>query len=104
MERSKKIIGAGLALAAVAAAATYFLTGRRGAKNREKIAGWTLDMKAEVLRGMRKLKILNREAYYALVDEAAARYKRLGRVGAAELTHLTEELRGAWAHIGRQLK
>lgn len=104
MERSKKMIGAGLALAAVAAAATYFLTGKRGRANREKIAAWTLDMKAEVLRGMKKLEILNREAYHALVDEVAARYRRVGRVSASELAHLTEELKGAWAHIGRQLK
>lgn len=104
MERSKKMIGAGLALAAVAAAATYFLTGKRGRENREKIAAWTLDMKAEVLRGMRRLKLMNREAYLALVDETAARYQRVGRVSAAEMRHITEELKGAWSHISRQLK
>lgn len=103
MERSKKI-GAGLALAAVAAAAVYFLAGKRGKENREKIAAWTLDMKAEVLRRMRQLKVVNREAYHELVDEAAARYARVGRVGAAELEHLTAEMKGAWAHIVRQLR
>ena len=72
MERSKKAIGAGIALAAIAAAATYFLTGRRGRENCEKIAAWTLDMKAEVLRRMKQLKLLNREAYHTVVDEAQA--------------------------------
>jgi uncharacterized phage-associated protein len=104
MERSKKAIGAGIALAAVAAAATYFLTGKRGRENREKIAAWTLDMKAEVLRRMRQLKLLNREAYHTVVDEVAARYQRVGRVSASELEHLTRELKGAWTHISRQLK
>lgn len=104
MEKSKKLVGAGIALAAIAAAATYFLSGKRGRENREKIAAWTLDMKAEVLRRMRQLKTLNREAYLALVDEVAARYQRVGRVSTAEMRHLTAEVKGAWAHISRQLK
>ena len=104
MKKSEKMMGAGLALAAVAAAAAYFLTGRRGRDNREKIAVWTLKMKGEVLEKMKKMKEINKEAYYALVDEAAARYERVGRVGATELKHLTEELKGAWTHIIRQLK
>ena len=42
MEKSKKMLSAGIAVAAVAAAATYFLTGKRGEKNRAKIEAWTL--------------------------------------------------------------
>ncbi|OGR77516.1 MAG: hypothetical protein A2X32_01195 [Elusimicrobia bacterium GWC2_64_44] len=103
MEKSKKVIGAGLMVAAVAAA-TYFLTGKRGRANREKISAWTLDLKAEVLRRMRQLKVMNREVYHELVDEVAARYQRVGRVSSAEMRHLTEEVKGAWTHISRQLK
>ncbi len=103
MERSKKI-GAGIVLAAIAAAGVYFLTGKRGRENREKIASWTLDMKAEVLRGMKRLQTMNREAYYALVDAVAVRYQRVGRAGADEMKHLVNELKGAWTHISRQLK
>lgn len=104
MDRSKKAIGAGIVLAAIAAAATYFLTGPRGRENRGKIAAWTLDMKAEVLRRMKQVKILNREAYHTVVDEVAARYQRVGRVSSSEMRHLTQELKGAWSHISRQLK
>ncbi|OGR44579.1 MAG: hypothetical protein A2X35_00520 [Elusimicrobia bacterium GWA2_61_42] len=104
MEKSKKAIGAGIALAAIAAAATYFLTGKRGIENRAKIEAWTLKMKGEVLIKMRELKVLNREAYCALVDEVAVRYERVGRVSAAEMRHLTEELKGAWSHISKQIK
>lgn len=100
----KKTIGTGLALAAVAAAATYFLTGKRGRENREKIEAWTLDMKAEVLRKMKQLEILNKEAYYALVDAVAVRYERVNRVGAEEMKHIANEIKGAWGHIARQLK
>ena len=102
--KSKKVIGAGIALAAIAAAATYFLTGKRGVENRAKIEAWTLKMKGEVLEKMKKMKEMNKEAYYELVDEVAVRYARVGRVGAAEMKHMTEELKGAWAHISKQLK
>ena len=104
MKKSDKMIGAGIALAAIAAAATYFLTGKRGKENKEKIAAWTLKMKGEVLEKMKKLKELNKENYLALVDEVALRYERAERVGAAEMKHLTGELKGAWAHISKQLK
>jgi gas vesicle protein len=104
MKKTEKIIGAGIALTAIAAAATYFLAGKRGRESREKIAAWTLDMKGEVLEKMRKMKQVKKEAYYALVDEVAVRYERVGRVSASEMKHLTEELKGAWGHISKQLK
>ncbi len=102
--KSKKVIGAGIALAAVAAAATYFLTGKRGVENRAKIEAWTLKMKGEVLEKMKKMKELNKEKYHELVDEVAVRYARIGRVGAAEMKHMTDELKGAWVHISKQIK
>ena len=102
--KSKKMIGAGVALAAIAAAATYFLTGKRGVENRAKIEAWTLKMKAEVLEKMKKMKEINKEKYHELVDEVAVRYARVGRVSTAEMTHLTDELKGAWSHISKQLK
>ena len=104
MEKSNKLIGAGVLLAAVAAAGTYFLTGKRGEKNCEKIAAWTLKMKGEVLEKMKELKALNREDFEALVDKIAVRYERAERVSAAEMKHLKSEVKGAWSHISKQLK
>ncbi|HNW45390.1 MAG TPA: hypothetical protein PKI19_12870 [Elusimicrobiales bacterium] len=104
MERSKKILGAGIALAAIAAAGTYFLTGKRGAKNREQIAAWTLKMKGEVLEKMKDLKEMNKQNFEALVDEIALRYERAERVGASEMKHLKGEVKSAWTHISKQLK
>lgn len=103
MKKSTKI-ATGIVLGAVAAAGIYFLTGKRGKENREKIAAWTLKMKGEVLEKMKDLKEMNREAYEALVDEVAVRYQRLERVGASEMKHMVKELKGAWSHIGKQLK
>ena len=104
MEKNKKIIGAGILLGAVAAAATYFLTGKRGQANREKIAAWTLKIKGEVLAKMKKMKDVNQEAYYALVDEVADRYERVEKVSAEEVKRLRPELKNAWKHISKELK
>ncbi len=104
MEKSKKMIGAGIALTAIAAAATYFLTGKRGVENRAKISAWTLKMKGEVLEKMKSMKDVNKEAYYALVDEVSERYERVGKVSAAEMKNLTKELKNAWAHISKEIK
>ena len=102
--RTEKMVGAGIGLAAITALGTYLMYGERGAKNREIIAGWALKMKGEDLEKMEDLKEINKEAYYKIVDEVAVRYARLERVSASELQHLTEELKGAWSHLSKQLK
>jgi uncharacterized membrane-anchored protein YhcB (DUF1043 family) len=104
MDKSKKILGAGILMAAVAAAGTYFLSGKRGAKNRAKIEAWTLKMKGEVLEKMKKLKDVNKEAYYELVDELAERYQKAEKIGAEEMKRLIPELKNAWTHISKEIK
>ncbi|MEI7481564.1 MAG: hypothetical protein WCK75_04360 [Elusimicrobiota bacterium] len=104
MKKTGKLIGAGIGLAAVAAAGAYFLYGEKGAQNRAKIAGWSLKMKGEVLEKVEALKSIDREAYHELVDKVAARYAKLEKVSASELRHLTVEIKNAWAHINKQLK
>jgi hypothetical protein len=100
----KKAIGAGIGIAALAAIGAYFLTGKRGAKNREAIKGWTLKMKGEVLEKVEKVRKLEKEDYEKIVDDAAERYGRLESVSAAELKRLTAEMKKAWAHIKAEMK
>jgi hypothetical protein len=104
MKTTTKVLGAEIGLAALAAAGAYFLYGKRGAKNRERIAGWALQLKGEVLEKMEKLKSINQQAYNELVDETAQRYGRVKRVSGSELAHITGEIKSAWTHIGKQLK
>ncbi len=104
MKKHSKLIGAGIGLAAVAAAGAYFLYGERGAGNRERISGWTLKMKGEVLEKVEALKAIDRETYTELVDNVAARYAKLENVSASELRRLTVELKNAWSHISKNLK
>ena len=104
MKNRDKMIGAGIGVAALAAAGAYFLYGSKGAKNRERIAGWALQLKGEVLEKMENLKDLNEETYHRLVDETAARYGRVKRVSSSELKNISVDLKKAWTHIGKQLK
>lgn len=104
MKTAEKVIGAGIGVAALAAIGGYFLAGEKNAKNRDLVRGWTLRMKGEVLEKMEDLKEIKREDYYRLVDEVAARYERMERVGAEELKRLTKDLKGAWEHISKELK
>ena len=102
MKTRDKVLGAGIGMA-VAAAGAYFLYGKRGAKNRAKVEGWALQLKGEVLEKLENMKEIDQESFEDLVERTAARYGRVKRVSAAELKHVTEELKSAWSHIGKQL-
>ncbi len=104
MGKTKKIVGAGIGLAALVAAGAYFLSGERGAKNRKRIFGWTLKMKGEVLEKIESMQTIDRETYLRIVDQVASRYAKLDTISTSELQHLTVELKNAWTHINKQLK
>lgn len=102
MGKTGKIIGAGIGLAAVAIG-TYFLTGKRGAKNRAAIRGWMLKVKGEVLEKVEKVKKLEKADYERIVDESLERYKNVKDVSAEELKRLGKELKEAWKHISKEI-
>jgi len=104
MTKTENIIEAGLELAAIAALGAYFLHGKNGVRNREKISGWMLKLKGEVLEKVEEIKDLNEQEYYKIVDEVSARYEKLEKIGAEEVKHLTAELKGAWNHLSKQLE
>lgn len=100
----KKTIGAGIGIAALAAIGAYFLTGKRGAKNRDLIKGWTLKMKGDILDKVEKVKKLDKEDYEKIVDDVADRYGKLEKVSGTELKRLSGELKKAWGHVKEELK
>lgn len=104
MKTKDKLIGAGIGLAALAAAGTYFLYGKRGAKNREAIAGWALQLKGQVLEKLEKLKHVNQTAYNEIVDETVERFGRVKNVGAAELKVISADLKHGWSAIAKELE
>ena len=91
MGTGKKVaIGTGLVLAA--AAATYFLTGERGQKNRAAIKEWAMKAHEEMARELKKVKHVTQEQYHALVEKIVAKYK-LTKTDADELI---DSLKGHW--------
>lgn len=103
MGKVKKTVGVGVALGALAAAATYFL-GEDGEANRKKVKGWALKFKGEVLEKMEELKNIDKESYNKVVDGVAKRYKKLKKVSGPELKKLQKDLKGAWKSINKSLK
>lgn len=104
MKNRNKVIGAGIGLAALAAAGTYFLYGKRGAKNRAAIAGWTLQVKGQVLEKLENIKNVNQEKYNQIVEDTVRRFGRVKNVSAAELKLITSDLKDAWSRISKELK
>ncbi len=103
MGKVKKTVGVGVGIAALAAAATYFL-GEDGERNREKVKGWALKFKGDVLEKMEGLKNIDKESYHKVVDNVTKRYKKIKKVSAPELKKLSKDLKGAWKSISKELK
>ncbi len=101
--KKEKIISAGVGIAALAVLGAYFLGGKRGARNRDLVKGWTLKMKGEVLDRIEKVKKLDKKDYEKIVDGVSARYAKLEKVGGEELKRLTAEMKRAWGHISKEL-
>lgn len=104
MKSKEKMSISTIRLAALAAAGTYLLYGKRGAKNREKIADWAVQLKKEVIERAEKIKEFNQVVYVQIIDEIIERYVRVKKVTASELWHIAEELKSAWVHIADQFK
>ncbi len=96
-------IGLGvMAFAAAAAAGTYFLYGSKDAvKNRNKIKGWTLKAKGEVLEKIEKMKNIDEADYRSIVDTVAKKYKKLKTVNTKEAEDLARELKKQWKDISK---
>lgn len=103
MGKVKQTVGVGVGLAALAAAATYFL-GEDGERNREKVRGWALKFKGDVLEKMEGLKDLNKDSYHKVVDNVARKYKKVKKASQPEIKKLSKDLKGAWKSISKELK
>ncbi|MDP3836828.1 MAG: hypothetical protein Q8Q67_01890 [bacterium] len=78
------------------AAAAYFLLGPRGKQNRQQTKSWAIKMKADVIEGLEKARIVSQPAYDALIDMVAAKYARQMKSSPAEIKSLAKELKSHW--------
>lgn len=95
---TKAGIGAGLAAAALAAAAgTYFLYGSKEAtKNRKAVKSWMLKAKAEVLEGIEKAQNMTQKDYEALVKAVSGAYAGIEGISKTDLTTFTKDMKAQW--------
>ncbi len=99
----KKTAGVGVGLAALGAAAAFFLYGKNGKRNREKVRGFALKAKGEVLSRLENLNSINQPKYNKIVDQVTKKYKRLKKVSGPELKKLKKDLKSAWKKIKKEL-
>jgi len=97
-------IGVGIGVAAAAVLAGLFLYGKDGKKRLKKLRGWMLKAKGEVIDRVEKLKEVNEEAYYRVVDEVLRRYTNAREVGEGELLSLSSDLKKYWKDVKKDLK
>ncbi len=101
----KKIaVGAGItALAAAAAAGTYFFAGKRGKENRAKVSKWADTAKKDVVKQLKGMKDVTKSSYNTAVDAVVAQYKKAKKVDPKELIALASELKGHWDNIAGEV-
>ncbi len=92
-------IVAGATAAAATAIGAYWLYGSKdAAKHRQKASSWMLKARADVMDAVEKLKTIDKEAYFQIVDNVIKKYaENSGK--AEDLASISKELRAAWTHI-----
>lgn len=98
-------VGVGLtAIAAASAAGAYFFAGKRGAKNRAKVAKWAEAAKTDVLKEIKGLKKVTKQSYTATVDKVMEQYKKAKKVDPKELLAVAGELKNHWNSITAEVE
>ena len=95
--------GLGVAALAAAAAATYYFYGKGGNKHRAKVKSWTHSAKTEVLKQIKGMNKISRQAYGRAVKQVLAKYKHAKKIDPAELAALGVELKGYWDNISKSI-
>lgn len=96
-DKTSKLAVAGL-LASAAAGAVY-LYGKDGKRRREKLRGWMLKVKGEVMEKAEQAETLTKDEYHKLVDQAIDKYKGSKSTTQEEITRIRERLKNHWHDI-----
>lgn len=98
-----KAVAAGAGVIAVAAA-TYFLFGPNGKKNRKNARGWMMKMKGEVVEQLEKLENVTEPMYQKIVDGVVKTYKTTHKPDVNDLKDFTSELKKGWKSFAKGSK
>lgn len=94
----------GLGILAASFAGAYYLYGTKdGAKKKEKIKGWMLKAKGEVLEKLENLKDVNEGSYNDLVSNVIKKYQVIKSIDKVELEKLGADLKKHWKNIKKHI-
>lgn len=98
-------IGVGISAAVAAAAGAYFLYGSKNAKqNRQKVRGWMLKAKGEVLEAIEKAENMTKKDYEQLIDRVAAAYLKMKETSKVDIADFKREMKQHWESIEKSTK
>jgi len=99
---SHKLVIAGL-LASAAVGAVYFY-GKNKKKTQEKLRGWVLKVKGEVMDRVASAETLTRSQYNEFIDAAIDKYLDKKHIAESEAEKLRQNLKGRWEEIVRHVE
>jgi phosphopantetheine adenylyltransferase len=105
--KNKTVIGVSIVagVTADAIAGSYYFYGSDGAlKRRKQLKSWMVSMKAEVMDKLDDVKDLNGEAYEAIVNTVAEKYKQLKNVDSKEVIDLASRMNNHWKDIKKDIE
>lgn len=89
-------IGAGVAAIATA---SYYFFGPKGEAHREKMKGWMISMKGEIIDRIEDVKELTEPVYHNIVDSVMATYMATTKASKEEVQAFADRLKGQWKEI-----
>ncbi len=98
-----KAVAVGAGVIAVAAA-TYFLFGPNGKKNRKSASGWMMKMKGEVIEQLEKLENITEPVYQKVVDKVAKTYAAKNKLDSTDLKAFAADLKKDWKGFAKGIK
>lgn len=103
-EQKKSSKGLGLAVIAATAAASYFLYGKNGSNNRQKVKGWMLKAKGEALEKIEKMRDIDEEKYYEVLSKVEQKYSNMKNIEPSDVQALVGDMRKHWKKIQKDIE
>lgn len=100
-KRSKLPLAGLLGAAAVGA---VYLYGKNKERVQQRLRGWMLKIKGEVMEQVAKAESLTREDYEAIVDNAVDKYKDKKDKAAEQFEQTRQQLKAQWAEIHKEIE
>lgn len=100
-KRKEVVVGVGVI---AVAAATYFLFGPNGKKNRKNARGWMMKMKGEVVEQLEKLEDVTEPVYQKVIDGVVKTYATTQKLDVRELKDFATELKKNWKNFAKVSK